>query len=79
MAVTTHPLPHPPGRRPDPRPDQSPDHDKEKGDQPARNLPDKHPVPPSARTARFPHAGPAVREGAMADRRPARRLELTYK
>lgn len=43
--------PHPPGRRPDPRPDQSPDHDKEKGDQPARNLPDKHPVPPSVRVA----------------------------
>lgn len=45
-------IPHDPVRRPDHRPDQSPDHNKEKGDQPARNLPDKHPTPPSAWHAR---------------------------
>jgi hypothetical protein len=42
-------IPHDPARRPDRRPDQCPDHNKEKGDQPARNLPDKHPVPPSVK------------------------------
>ncbi|SDC73387.1 hypothetical protein SAMN05216345_103484 [Cupriavidus sp. YR651] len=46
--IMTNPIPQEPVRRPDHRPDQSPDHNKEKGDQPARNLPDKHPVPPSA-------------------------------
>ena len=47
-AMVTH-IPHEPVRRPDHRPDQSPDHNKERGDQPARDLPDKHPVPPSTR------------------------------
>lgn len=46
--MVTH-IPHEPVRRPDHRPDQSPDHNKERGDQPARDLPDKHPVPPSTR------------------------------
>lgn len=53
--MATH-IPHDPVRRPDRRPDQSPDHNKEKGDQPARNLPDKHPPPPSVRKAARQHA-----------------------
>ncbi|MBU69031.1 MAG: hypothetical protein CL858_26935 [Cupriavidus sp.] len=58
-------IPHDPVRKPDPRPDQSPDHGKEKGDQPARNLPDKHPTPPSA-TLRGAGAARAVRRWSTA-------------
>jgi len=44
--MATH-IPHEPVRRPDHRPDQCPDHNKERGDKPARDLPEKHQKPPS--------------------------------